>query len=161
MGRRRFDESSTLKKDLEGCAPSQPCVRSTAINVRVPPCASETKISSDATAPTERTPASRAASNDCPDAVNEDRWRLGGLRSPRSRSRPKPTSFHGAGGADARQQIGQQWPSPRCQRGSMETWRAAVPRSRCRPKPTSFHGADGADARQQSGQQWPSPCCQR
>ena len=46
--------------DLEGCAPSQPCVSSRAINVRFPPCAGETKISSDTMVPTERAPSRRS-----------------------------------------------------------------------------------------------------
>ena len=42
----------------------------------------------------------------------DDRWRLGGLRSLAAAAGRKPTSFHGADGADALQfqGIGQQWP---------------------------------------------------
>ena len=38
------------------------------------------------------------------------RWGLGGLRSLAAAAGHKPTSFHGADGADALQGIGQQWP---------------------------------------------------
>jgi len=38
------------------------------------------------------------------------RWGLGGLRSLAAAAGRQPASFHGADGADALQEIGQQWP---------------------------------------------------
>ena len=63
--------------------------------------------------------------------------------------------LHGAGGADALQQIGQLWPSgggndDRRRLGGRRSLAAVAGR-----KPSSLHGADGADALQQIGQLWP------
>jgi uncharacterized protein YndB with AHSA1/START domain len=77
---------------MEGCGPSQPLP---AVNWQ------------HFTAPTERPPSRGSASNGPLVRGNDDRWRLGRLRSLAAVAGRKLATFHGADGAAALQGIGQ------------------------------------------------------
>src|SRR4029077_1153547 len=80
------------------------------------------------------------------DRGNNDRWRLGGLRSLVAVGGRKSTPYHGADGADALQGICRQWPSDR---SNDDRWRLGGLRSLVAVggrKSTALHSADGADA---------------
>src|SRR6266436_193134 len=120
---------------LEGCGPSQPL-----------PAVNQHHF----TAPTERTP-SRGSADNGPDRGNDDRWKLGGLRSLAAVAARKLTSHFTAptertpsrGSADNGPDRGN---DDRRKFGGLRSLAAVAGR-----KSAPFHGADGADALQGIG----------